>query len=125
MTIAEAREKCKSVVSGIPRDALVLAVVLLASSLAFGLGYLAGMDAGRGSGMRLEAFPVAAPQSVVTNMKDVSEQGQLVASKNGTKYYAPDCAGARRISEANKIWFASVASAVAAGYAPAANCKGI
>ena len=48
-----------------------------------------------------------------------------VASKNGTKYYPPDCAGADRISDANKVWFISGAAAMKAGYEPAANCKGL
>ena len=54
-----------------------------------------------------------------------SEAGQVVASKNGTKYYLPDCAGADRIAPANKVWFASAAAAAAAGYTPAVNCKGL
>ena len=47
----------------------------------------------------------------------------FVASKNGTKYYPADCGGAKRISEANKIWFATVEEAKVAGYSAAANCK--
>ena len=52
-------------------------------------------------------------------------QGAYVASKNGTKYHLPWCAGAKSIKEENKIWFNSKEAAEAAGYAPAANCKGI
>jgi hypothetical protein len=51
--------------------------------------------------------------------------GRVVASKNGTKYYLPDCAGASRISDANKVWFVSADVAVKAGYELAANCKGL
>ncbi len=51
--------------------------------------------------------------------------GQYVASKNGSKYYLPSCAGANRIKEENKIWFASVDEAKSRGYEPAANCKGL
>lgn len=50
---------------------------------------------------------------------------QYVASKNGQVYHLPHCSGAKRISPANKITFASKAEAEAAGYRPAANCKGI
>jgi hypothetical protein len=48
-----------------------------------------------------------------------------VASKNGEVYHLPHCAGAKRISEANKITFKTKEEAEAAGLRPAANCKGI
>ena len=119
MTIAETREKCKSLLARVPRDVLILSVLLIASTLSFGLGYLAGLDAGQGSQTTTEDLSSTLPATTGT------ETGQVVASKNGTKYYLPGCAGAGRISEANKVWFASVALATKAGYTPAANCKGI
>lgn len=118
MTIAETREKCKSLIAKVPRDVLVIAVLLFSSSVSFALGYLAGIDTGQGSGITLEESPTTA-------LSTASTTGQIVASKNGTKYYLPSCAGAERISDANKVWFASVAAALTAGYAPAANCKGL
>ncbi len=48
-----------------------------------------------------------------------------VASKAGTKYHLPSCSGAKRISEKNKIWFATKVEAEQAGFTPASNCKGI
>ena len=121
MTIAEAREKCKSILAKIPRDTLVIGVLLLTSSLSFGLGYLAGKDTGQGSLKTEESPSIETPLS---GIKPTTAE-QVVASKNGTKYYLPTCAGANRIAAANKIWFVSPAAAVAAGYAPAANCKGM
>jgi hypothetical protein len=53
------------------------------------------------------------------------EEGAYVASKKGTKYHLPWCGGAKSINEENKIWFRTKEEAEAAGYAPAANCKGI
>ncbi|HEY4516282.1 MAG TPA: hypothetical protein VJH67_03800 [Candidatus Paceibacterota bacterium] len=50
---------------------------------------------------------------------------EVVASKNGTKYHLPTCAGAKQISDKNKITFTSIDEARAAGYTPAANCKGL
>ena len=111
MTIAGLREKCKSAVKGAPRDVLIVSILVLASSAAFGLGFLAGRDAGQGS-------PV---EAVVAT----STCGQFMASKGGTKYYLPGCPGADRITDANKIWFSTPAAALAAGYSPAANCKGL
>jgi hypothetical protein len=51
--------------------------------------------------------------------------GPYVGSKSGTKYYLTTCASAKRIKEANKVYFASVNDAKAAGYTPAANCPGL
>jgi len=124
MTIAETREKCKTLVAKVPRDVIIIAVLILASSASFGLGYLAGLDAGlpvgqgQGSDSTLEAT-LLAENSVA------STSGNFVASKNGTKYYLPSCSGVDRISETNKVWFTSASAAVAAGYTPAANCKGL
>ena len=115
MTIAEAREKCKTTLSLIPRDVLIIVIIFLASSASFGLGMLAGLDAGQGRAVvQEEAVSVA-----------TSTTGKVVASKNGTKYYLPGCTGADRISEANKMWFSSDAAAIKAGYTLAANCKGL
>lgn len=119
MIIAEAHGKCKSLLAQVPRDVLILSVLLVASSASFALGLLAGLDVGQGSGNSITESPIAVSETAVPS------DGQVVASKNGTKYYLPECAGADRISVANKVWFASVVAAVAAGYAPAANCKGI
>lgn len=47
MTISEARDKCKTFVAKVPRDALILSILVLTAFLSFGLGYLAGLDAGR------------------------------------------------------------------------------
>ena len=114
MTISEVRDKCKSLIAKVPRDALILGILVLASSLSFGLGYLAGLDAGRIVNESSETFFTATETEV-----------RFVASKSGTKYYLPSCAGAERISEANKVWFVSASAASAAGYSPAANCEGI
>lgn len=117
MTIAEVREKCKGFLSGIPRDMLVLGILVLASSASFGLGYFAGLDAAQASETGLGTSPIS------VDATPASKEGQFVASINGTKYYPAGCAGADRISPANRVWFASAELAVAAGYALAANCK--
>jgi hypothetical protein len=131
-TIAQAREKCKNLVRNVPRDVIIIAVLVLASSLSFGLGYLTGSDARaqEGSDISVERVPIETSSHVSVTAVPLPAQtssttGQVVASKNGTKYYLPGCAGANRISAANKVAFASVAAAKAAGYGPAANCKGL
>ena len=114
MTIADTRERCKKYLAAVPKDILLVIILILAYLLSFGLGYLAGKDAEQGSAVSIGTSPLIA-----------STTGQVIASKNGTKYYLPWCAGADRISSANKVWFDSVEIAKAQGYAPAANCKGL
>ena len=139
VTITKVRDKCKSffknlfvsrenpttgeenILAGrrIPRDVFIIAILILASSASFGLGYLAGLDA---------VIPIEGQGRVTMpdadTVRATSTEGQVVASKNGTKYYFASCAGVGRISDANKVWFASVSLAEAAGYTLAANCKG-
>lgn len=134
MTIAEAREKCKSLVVKVPRDVLLVAILVLASSASFGLGLSAGRDtAGQGSTLQIEGLQADTGGGIQPSA-DMSQSppgvstgatGQVVASKNGSKYYLPSCAAANRISEMNRVWFASPAAAAAAGYTPAANCPGL
>jgi hypothetical protein len=133
MSIAGVKEKCKALAAAIPRDVLVVATLIFASSVSFGLGYLTGRDpaAGEGSAISMEATPsLAAHQAPIVETTSTTtptspQPGPYLASKNGTKYYLPTCSGAKRISETNKVWFPSAAAAAAAGYTPAANCPGL
>lgn len=66
----------------------------------------------------------------ITSNNNVQElgggaEGQFVASKNSSKYHLPDCVGAKRIAEHNKIWFSSKEEAESLGYQPASNCPGL
>lgn len=78
---------------------------------------------------KVEILELATTTSPLTLQAGVGaalpEGGEVVASKSGTKYYFPWCGTAKRIKEENKVWFASRAEAEAAGYEPAANCKGL
>lgn len=116
----------------IPSDLLVILILLLCCSAAFGLGVLAGKEMERGSGgekLWVETLskegsvqPAAAAQPLEAAAPST---GTYVASKSGTKYHLPSCSGAKRIKEENKVWFATKEQAAAAGYEPAANCPGI
>src|SRR3990167_172867 len=75
-------------------------------------------------GLSASGLPAAAP--VPASAKVVSaEEGNYVASKTGTRYYLPSCAGVSNIKEENRVYFVSVAQARAAGYTAAANCPGL
>jgi hypothetical protein len=56
---------------------------------------------------------------------DQVEGGAVVGSKTGKKYYYPWCGGLKRVKPANRVPFASIEAARAAGYSPAGNCKGL
>ncbi len=78
--------------------------------------------------------PAAVAQAVGESVPTTTEKAALepalkavavVGSKSGTKYHLPSCSGAKRIKPENLISFESIAAAEAAGYTPAANCKGL
>lgn len=118
MIIADVREKCKSQLAKVPRDMLILAILVLASSASFGLGYMAGSERPNADvDWSVEPKPGNASSTAT------SAAGRVLASKGGTKYYYPSCAGASRITDANKVWFVSASAAEEAGYTLAANCK--
>jgi hypothetical protein len=129
MTIPEENTGSKAFVSRIPRDALLVGILILAAFLSFGLGVLAGKDMGEGSGFSIDQIPLTASplgsEKEASKPASLPEGGQIVASKNGTKYFLPWCGSAKRIKEENKIWFSSREEAEARGYEPAANCKGL
>lgn len=120
------RENIRTVFAKVPKDVLIVTVLLLSSAMSFGLGILTGKQLGQG-GVVVETLPLAAVavQSTSTSKPLTTFHGQVVASKNGSKYYLPSCAGAKRLSNAHKIWFSSVAKAKAHGYTPATRCKGL
>lgn len=68
---------------------------------------------------------IGVEESSTKRASETNAEGGYVASKSGTKYHLPWCGSAKQIKEENKIWFATKAEAEAAGYTPAANCKGI
>ena len=48
--------------------------------------------------------------------------GTIIGNNNSMKYHRPDCAGYRDMAEKNRVFFATVAEAEAAGYKRAGNC---
>ncbi|HYD93577.1 MAG TPA: hypothetical protein VEB18_03970 [Candidatus Paceibacterota bacterium] len=131
--IAQLSASGKRLLARIPEGALMALVLVFSCSASFGLGYLASQEGGVGQ-VYIEQLPLehslpAASASAVEVAPDpepaMNAGGQYVASKNGTRYYLPWCGGVKNIKEENKVWFSTKADAEAAGYTPAANCKGI
>lgn len=106
-------------------------IIVLVAVIAFSLGRISGLEEKRepvkiisSDGEVKGASTNNLPQ--LENSENVSvASGVVVASKNGTKYHYPWCAGAKQISEKNKITFNSIEEARVAGYTPASNCKGL
>ncbi|TSC63170.1 MAG: hypothetical protein Athens041674_313 [Parcubacteria group bacterium Athens0416_74] len=125
MRISEGRQniqefvaKCKAILDlGVGEWGLFLALtlVILAS---FGLGRLSAL---------VDAKPLVElhTASLEAGQEGMATGGQYVASRTGSTYYFPWCAGAQKIAPASERWFATEEAAKAAGYRPAKNCKGL
>lgn len=100
-------------------DTAIILVILLVGFGSFGLGRLSIISGDSGG---LVTYSQVATTS---NPAPIPPGGELVASRNGSKYYYPWCGGAKSISHKNLIWFKSEAAALKAGYTPAKNCKGL
>lgn len=112
------------------RDVLVAGVVVLVGLGGFFLGRFSVQVAPAGQGglrvlSREEAAAAGLVGATEASAPTGAIEGGVVASKSGTKYHYPWCAGAQSIKEENKVWFTSTVEARAAGYLPASNCKGL
>lgn len=140
MTIADGTQRGKALLGRIPPDILVVLVLILSATLAFGLGILAGKDMVKAEGkdgfwieqlpekpLPSAGGPAAVIEAVTSKEPAVAAptSGTYMASKNGTKYYLPTCGSAKRIKAENRVWFETKGEAEAAGYGPAANCPGL
>jgi len=118
-------------------------VIILIASIAFSLGRISGLQEKRPavrviSGSSSNTLPnppyikegtgpnsTVSQNSAAVSASSETSSGQVVGSKNSTKYHYPWCAGAKQISAKNLITFDSIEAARAAGYTPASNCKGL
>lgn len=137
MNIQEARNKIKFLFESEGNKAVFTALLIMLVGLAsFGLGRMSTIEGTKtpvtieypdrtevatGSEREVSKTHTAAVARAAMENKG----GGVVASKSGTKYHFPWCAGASQISEKNKVNFASIEDARKAGYTPASNCKGL
>lgn len=110
-------------------------VIILVATLSFGVGRLT--SGGERGGIKLELeeklttdnqLPTASRSQTANIINAVTPPsgltaGSVVGSSKGTKYHYVHCPGAKQISEANKITFASPQHAEASGYTLAGNCR--
>ncbi len=120
------REKLKSLLAD--ERLFYSALLIVAVLISFTLGR-ASVDTPRVSGV------VGVPRITITQQDRTTVQHideiqdpvneVVIASRSGTRYHRPDCPGAAQIKPENRIEFANVAAARAAGYTPASNCSGL
>jgi len=113
------------------KDIVLMAMIILVAFLSFGLGRLSKIRENKTPitienwGGNTESVKEAEFRVAPAAETRFQEGGNIVASKNGSKYHYPWCSGAQRIKDSNKIWFSSPKEAKSAGYTPAKNCKGL
>jgi hypothetical protein len=107
-------------------------VIVLMAIIAFFLGRISGLQDKKepvrvisdNSG-EVKGISTKSGETETETATTANSSGSVVASKSGTKYHYPWCAGAKQISAKNLITFNSIEAARAAGYTPATNCKGL
>jgi len=121
------KEKLFNLING---KFFIPAVIVLIAIVSFSLGRISGLQDKRppvriisNNSSQINSVS-SVQQTAAVGASDING-GSVVASKNGTKYHYPWCAGAKQISDKNKITFNSTEEARAAGYTPASNCKGL
>ena|SRR3989344_2511299 len=115
------------------RKLFLALVITLTALLSFGLGRLSIV--GDREPIRIEYdTAISNDEFLISNQTpntksqtasaiNAVSSGEVVTSKNGSKYHYPDCPGAKQIKAENRLVFPSAAAAQAAGYALAANCS--
>jgi len=72
---------------------------------------------------RSSSKPSSATPKPKSEPKGSSDEGGFVASKRSKKFHKASCGNAKRISEKNRVTYASIAEAEKAGKSPAGCCK--
>lgn len=124
MSISRIVEWCKS------PEVLITVVIVLVGFGSFGLGRLSRLKEAQAP-VDI-TYPAAMLQkgSETSGNTAVAEAPpfgppRVVGSRTGRKYHFPWCPGAEKMTPENRVWFVSIEEARAAGYLPAANCKGL
>ena len=117
-TIPEWGQKIKVVADDALAEWGVVALVFVLALASFGLGRLSAEET--------VLPPVSVGQTAPAHAPAALFMGELiVASRTGSAYYYPWCAGAQKLTPGNQVWFPSEAAAQKAGYTPAKACKGL
>ncbi len=131
MNIPNEPSKVKAFLASHGTDIFIGCLAILMSIIGFGIGRLSALYKVKvplrieyGAQNRATSSQEAVSDAPVPKTSAHPEGPvSVVASKKGTRYYFPWCDGVERLSEKNKISFATEAEAKVAGYTLAANCK--
>ncbi len=122
-------------------------LIIVVSSIAFALGRLSVLEArhtpvqiinglesitttlsvGQNShqtGLVVQATAEAA-KPIEERVISAPQNGEVIGSKSGKKYYFPWCGTVKRIKPENQVHFESISEAKVAGYTPGGGCKGL
>lgn len=133
MSINHFLDKIKGQIDIDTTTLICLLVVVLVGLSSFGLGRLSAPSMKDGYVSKLENKNTGLVkeemgesikiESSMENIVSIEKERMYVASKNGKLYYSLNCAGAKRISEKNKVWFADATEAEKSGYELSSSCK--
>lgn len=78
----------------------------------------------------LQSATVMGSQSTTTENQNITtttppQDGPVIGSKSGKKYYFPWCGTVKRIKPENQVHFNSITEAKEAGFTAGGNCKGL
>lgn len=134
-TISHIAGKIKLFVSTYIAELGVSAIIALVALSSFYLGRISVNSLASDNRITIESSQTASSTAIMENAQEksvsatktepyspVSTAGQIVASKNGKRYYYPGCPGISRISPANIVHFASALEAERFGLTLADNC---
>ncbi len=103
-------------------------LLLLTACAAYGLGRLSvtgvpvSLFTEAPSTGVVQLFDAAAEDDRLTTKPERSTSTTVVGSRNGTRYYTPNCSGVARIAEENRLYFIDRHRAQAAGYTASRQC---
>ena len=116
-------------------DLYIVILIILVGTASFGLGKISSYEKNKTPISILKTKESmlstvlegasSANDTISNSIKTAQNNGVVVASKSGTKYYYPWCAGVSKIKEENKVWFNSIEEAKLVGLTPASNCTGL
>ena len=126
MSIRQVENKFKWLVSD--DRIFFIALLVLMSCAAYGLGRLSvtGMPVVFTTKSSAELVVHISSDTVLDDRLTIDPaevtSATVIGSRNGTRYYSPNCSGVGRISEENRLYFIDRHRAQAAGYTASVQC---
>ena len=122
--VADSFKKVKEWCKDNHKDLFIAGIIFCTGLSSFGLGQLS-VDLKPNPSLVVTNRAASPPmeQHTVVPSASIWTDKRVVASRSGTAYYFPWCAGLLRIKEENKVWFTTKEAAEIAGLTLAGNCR--